>query len=70
VLLPYLLGNLALREKDSKKAADYFTAAIKIDPQHIDSARQLRLLRMRQRKTETSGLFDLFKKKNKPEQKK
>jgi curved DNA-binding protein CbpA len=63
VLLPYLLGNMALREKDNQKAATFFTAAIKIDPQHIESARQLRLLRMRQRKTETSGLFDIFKKK-------
>lgn len=60
-LFPYLLGNYYLREKQNKKAIAYFERALDIDPQHIDSARQLRILRMRQ-KTETSGLFDLFKK--------
>ncbi|MCP4606955.1 MAG: response regulator [Proteobacteria bacterium] len=62
-LYPYLLGNLALREKDSKRAITFFDRAIQIDPQHIDSARQLRILRMRQGTSEVSGLFDFLKKK-------
>jgi CheY-like chemotaxis protein/curved DNA-binding protein CbpA len=61
-LMAHLLGNYYLREKQAKKAVAYFEKALEIDPQHIDSARQLRILRMRL-KTETSGLFDLFKKK-------
>lgn len=60
-LFAYLLGNFYLREKENKKAIAYFEKALNNDPQHIDSARQLRILRMRQ-KSETSGLFDLFKK--------
>ncbi|MDD5307941.1 MAG: response regulator [Deltaproteobacteria bacterium] len=62
-LFPYLLGNFYLREKDAKRAVSYFEEALRINPQHIDSARQLRILRMRQRSTEASGLFDLFSKK-------
>ncbi|MBW2277769.1 MAG: J domain-containing protein, partial [Deltaproteobacteria bacterium] len=62
-LFPYLLGNLALRQKNAKRAIALFEKALEIDPQHIDSARQLRILRMRQRSGETSGLFDIFKKK-------
>ncbi len=62
-LFLYLLGNLALKEKDKKRAAGYFERAVKADPKHIDSARQLRILRMRQTGSEVSGLFDLFKKK-------
>lgn len=62
-LYPYLLGNLALREKDPDRAIVYFETALRLDPQHIESARQLRILRMRQRNTEGSGLFELFKKK-------
>ncbi len=63
VLFVYLLGNLMLREKKEKKATAYFMQAVKLDPQHIDSARQLRLLRLRHRSSETSGLFDIFRKK-------
>jgi len=63
-LFPYLLGNLALRQKNARKAIALFETALDIDPQHIDSARQLRILRMRQRSGETSGLFDIFKKKS------
>jgi tetratricopeptide (TPR) repeat protein len=63
VLFPYLLGNFYLREKDMKRAASYFEEALRINPQHIDSARQLRILRMRQRSNEASGLLDLFSKK-------
>ncbi|MCP4680089.1 MAG: response regulator [Deltaproteobacteria bacterium] len=62
-LYPYLLGNLALKEKDKKRATQFFERAIRIDPQHIDSARQLRILRMRQQSSEVSGLFEIFKKK-------
>jgi CheY-like chemotaxis protein/curved DNA-binding protein CbpA len=62
-LFPYLLGNLALRQRNAKRAIAMFETALEIDPQHIDSARQLRILRMRQRSNETSGLFDIFKKK-------
>jgi tetratricopeptide (TPR) repeat protein len=62
-LYPYLMGNLALREKDRTRAEALFERAVKIDPQHIDSARQLRILRMRSQTTEASGLFDLFRKK-------
>ncbi len=62
-LFLYLLGNLALKEKDKKRAAGYFERAVRADPKHIDSARQLRILRMRQSGGEVSGLFDLFKKK-------
>jgi len=60
-LLPYLLGNFYLREKNTKKAIFYFERALEIDPHNINSSRQLRILRMRQQ-TETSGLFNLFKK--------
>ncbi len=62
VLYPYLLGTMASREGDSKQAIKYFEQAVKIDPQHIDSARQLRIIRMRESTSEVSGLFDLFKK--------
>jgi two-component system, OmpR family, response regulator len=62
-LFPYLLGNMALKERNSKRAAMFFEQAVSIDPQHIDSCRQLRIIRMRQNTTEVSGLFDLFKKK-------
>jgi DNA-binding response OmpR family regulator/curved DNA-binding protein CbpA len=62
-LYPYLLGNFAQREKDKKKAVQFYERALEIDPQHIDSARQLRILKMRQKTSEVSGLFDLFKKK-------
>jgi len=61
-LFPYLLGNLASRQKNAKRAIAMFEAALEVDPQHIDSARQLRILRMRERSGETSGLFDIFKK--------
>jgi CheY-like chemotaxis protein/tetratricopeptide (TPR) repeat protein len=63
-LFPHLLGNLYLREKKTKRAIDQFEAALKADPQHIDSARQLRILRMRMHTSESSGLFDIFKKKD------
>ncbi|MDJ0764920.1 MAG: response regulator [Myxococcota bacterium] len=62
-LYPYILGNVALKQKNIKKAIAFYERAIRIDPQHIDSARQLRVLKMRQRSSEVSGLFDLFKKK-------
>lgn len=62
-LYPYLLGSLALREKDGKRAEFFFDQSVRIDPQHIDSARQLRILRMRQQTSEASGLFELFKRK-------
>ncbi len=61
-LHPYLLGRLALKMKNEKRAIGYFDRALRLDPQHIDSARQLRILRMRSRNTETSGLLDIFKK--------
>ncbi|MFO8070660.1 MAG: response regulator [Polyangia bacterium] len=61
VVFPYLLGKLHLREKNSSRAIKHFEAALEIDPGHIDSARQLRIIRMRQRSSEHSGLFDLFK---------
>jgi curved DNA-binding protein CbpA len=63
-LFPYLLGNIALREKNVDRATAFFQKAVDIDPQHIESARQLRILRMRQKSSEVSGLFDLFKKDN------
>ena len=61
-LAAYLLGNYYLREKNTKRAEKLFEKALDIDPQNIDAARQLRILRMRQQ-TETSGLLDIFKKK-------
>lgn len=61
-LTVYLLGNYYLREKKTDRAEKLFEKALEIDPQNIDAARQLRILRMRQQ-TETSGLLDLFKKK-------
>lgn len=63
-LYPYLLGNIALRSENPQKAIAYFERTVEIDPQHIDAARQLRLLRMRQRPKEGhSGVFEIFKKK-------
>ena len=62
-LFSYLLGNVALREKDAKQATAYFELAVSIDPQHIESARQLRILRMRQKGSEMSTIFQRFKKK-------
>ncbi|MCU0662243.1 MAG: response regulator [Myxococcota bacterium] len=59
----YLLGNLCLRNQENDKAISYFERTLQVDDKHIDAARQLRLLRMRQRGSEASGLFDLFKKK-------
>ncbi|MCK9461954.1 MAG: response regulator [Proteobacteria bacterium] len=61
----YLLGNFYLREDNEKRATACYEKALSIDPQNIDATRQLRLIRMRQRqkRTEASGLFDLFKKK-------
>lgn len=58
-LYPYLLGNMALREKDFSRAAYFFKRAITVDPQHIDSTRQLQLLRTFGYRIENSGLFDL-----------
>ena len=62
-LFSYLLGNVALREKDAKQATAYFELAVSIDPQHIESSRQLRILRMRQKGSELSTIFQRFKKK-------
>jgi curved DNA-binding protein CbpA len=62
-LYPYLLGSMSTREKDNKSAIAYFERAVSIDPQHIESARQLRILRMRQRGSEMSTIFQRFKKK-------
>ena len=61
-LTAYLLGNYYLREEKNNRAEKLFEKALEIDPQNIDAARQLRILRMRQQ-TETSGLLDIFKKK-------
>jgi CheY-like chemotaxis protein/curved DNA-binding protein CbpA len=63
-LMFYLLGNFYLRENNEKRATACYERALEIDPQNIDAARQLRLIRMRQRQksAESSGLFDLFKK--------
>lgn len=58
----YLLGNLALRNQENDKAISYFEKTLHVDDKHIDAARQLRLLRMRQRSNEASGIFDRFKK--------
>ena len=57
-LLAFLLGNFYLKEKKTNEAIRWFEKALQIDPQHIDSARQLRLLRMRQNE-EPSSLFNL-----------
>jgi curved DNA-binding protein CbpA/hydrogenase maturation factor len=62
-LYPYLLGTMAVRENEIKQAMSYFLKAVQLDPKHIDSARQLRILRMRQKGKETSGLFDILKRK-------
>jgi CheY-like chemotaxis protein/curved DNA-binding protein CbpA len=64
-LMYYLLGNLYMRENNEKRAIACYEKALEIDPQNIDAARQLRIIRMRQRQksAESSGLFDLFKKK-------
>jgi CheY-like chemotaxis protein/curved DNA-binding protein CbpA len=62
-LYPYLLGTMAVRENEIKQAMAYFQKAVQLDPKHIDSARQLRILRMRQKGKETSGLFDILKRK-------
>ena len=61
-LYPYLLGTMSVRENEIKQAMSYFQRAVQLDPKHIDSARQLRILRMRQKGTESSGLFDILKK--------
>ena len=61
-LYPYLLGNLAQREKETGRAIRHYEEALEADPHHIESTRQLRILRMRQRSNEHSGLFDIFKK--------
>jgi CheY-like chemotaxis protein/tetratricopeptide (TPR) repeat protein len=58
----YLLGNLCLRNQETDKAISYFERTLQVDEKHIDAARQLRLLRMRQRSSEASGIFDIFKK--------
>ncbi|MCP4196075.1 MAG: response regulator [Proteobacteria bacterium] len=63
VLYPYLLGTMAVRENKIKQAMAFFQKAVQLDPKHIDSARQLRILRMRQKGKETSGLFDILKRK-------
>jgi CheY-like chemotaxis protein/curved DNA-binding protein CbpA len=64
-LMYYLLGNFYMRENDEKRATTCYDRALQIDPQNIDAARQLRIIRMRQRQktTESSGLFDIFRKK-------
>lgn len=59
-LFAYLLGNLALKEKSTKRAVSHFEQAVRADPRHIDSARQLRLLKMRE-KNENTGVFRLKK---------
>jgi CheY-like chemotaxis protein/curved DNA-binding protein CbpA len=61
-LYPYLLANLFQRENQAKRAEALYERTLEIDPRHIDAARQLRVLRMRQRAGEQSGLFDIFKK--------
>jgi len=64
-LLYYLLGNFYMRENNEKRATACYERALEIDPQNIDAARQLRIIRMRQRQksSESSGLFDIFRKK-------
>jgi CheY-like chemotaxis protein/curved DNA-binding protein CbpA len=63
-IMVYLLGNFYLREGNEKRATTCFEKVLEIDSQNIDAARQLRIIRMRQRQknSEVSGLFDLFKK--------
>jgi CheY-like chemotaxis protein/curved DNA-binding protein CbpA len=61
-LYPYLLANFYQREKDRRRAEHFYEKTIDIDRHHIDAARQLRILRMRQRTDEPSGLFDIFRK--------
>ncbi|MBN2340795.1 MAG: response regulator [Deltaproteobacteria bacterium] len=56
----YVLGSLYLRNKKNKEAINCFEKVLSIDAQHIDAARQLRLIRMRSN-SEVSGLFDLLK---------
>jgi len=54
-----------MRENNEKRATACYERALEIDPQNIDAARQLRIIRMRQRQksSESSGLFDIFRKK-------
>ncbi len=59
----YLLGTMSVRENEIKQAMSYFQKAVQIDPKHIDSARQLRILRMRQKGKEASGIIDRLKRK-------
>ncbi len=61
-IFTYLLANYFQREKDTKRAEVFYEKTLEIDPRHIDAARQLRIMRMRQRSDEPSGLFDIFKK--------
>lgn len=56
----YLLGSLYLKENKKSEAIFYFEKVLSLDEQHIDAARQLRLIRMRSN-SEASGLFDLLK---------
>jgi CheY-like chemotaxis protein/curved DNA-binding protein CbpA len=64
-LMYYLLGNFYMRENDENRATTCYDRALEVDPQNIDAARQLRIIRMRQRQksSESSGLFDIFRKK-------
>jgi CheY-like chemotaxis protein/curved DNA-binding protein CbpA len=64
-LMYYLLGNFYMRENNEKRAVACYEKTLEVDAQNIDAARQLRIIRMRQRQksSESSGLFDLFKKK-------
>ena len=62
-LYSYLLGTMSVRENEIKQAMAYFQRAVQVDPKHIDSARQLRILRMRQKGQEASGLFDILRRK-------
>jgi CheY-like chemotaxis protein len=61
-LYPYLLANFFQREKDNKRAEWFYEKTIEIDQRHVEATRQLRILRMRQRSDESSGLFDIFRK--------
>jgi curved DNA-binding protein CbpA len=62
----YQLGEVYLSMNDEKRAFTCFKKAIDHDANHVDAARQIRLMRMRREKAEESenkGFFKRFRKK-------
>ncbi|PID38885.1 MAG: hypothetical protein CSA62_00035 [Planctomycetota bacterium] len=68
----YFLGEVYLSMDEEKRATTCFSKALKINPNHVESARQLRIIQMRRDRVEkkegdlfSTDLFARFKRKKK-----